>query len=68
MIKNLKPGCLTKFVIPINIGEYENILAVFLERKHDKRKIDILRFYILKYNKIYETALTPIDLEIISNQ
>ena len=42
MIKNLKPGCLTKFVITIDIGEYENILAVFLERKCDKRKIDIL--------------------------
>ena len=58
---------LTRFLLTIDLGEYESVLAVFIERKINKN-IDTLVFYIPKYNKIHTTALTPIDLEIISNE
>jgi len=66
-MNKLIPGVLTKFVLTIDLGEYESVVAIFIERKINKN-IDTLVFYVPKYNKIHSTALTPIDLEIISNE
>jgi len=66
-MNKLIPGVLTRFVLTIDLGEYEPVIAVFIERKISKN-IDTLVFYIPKYNKIHSTTLTPIDFEIISNE
>lgn len=66
-MNKLIPGVLTRFVLTIDLGEYEPVIAVFIERKISKN-IDTLVFYVPKYNKIHSTALTPIDFEIISDE
>jgi hypothetical protein len=66
-MNKLTPGVLTRFILTIDLGEYESVVAVFIERKISKN-IDTLVFYIPKYNKVHTTALTPIDFEIISNE